>query len=282
MQCMARHGWATVCGVRTTPCAMPARSRHLATLLQRWLCRRACTDSAHLHVAMPQPADDVFETRLFGPYQDALPPPRHVHPGHLVVNKPDLGPEHWVAAGVAECRCGGTSSAVACGRHGGGRGDAERPCRWTESVLGRLLAAPAVAEVCVAGKRTAPLSLRLGARLHSLGLTLLAPPPRLCAKEAALRGYDGPTFFAVPGNHDWIDGLDCFQVGTGLVRTTESRGAGVPARGLRVLPSGPPPHYINPIVPSLPQKHIQHKGWIGGWLMPQVGCRVGRPGVQAR
>ena len=75
-------------------------------------------------------ADDVFETRLFGPYQDALPPPGHVHPGHLVVNKPDLGPEHWVAAGVAECRCGGASGAAACGRHGGGRGDAERPCRW--------------------------------------------------------------------------------------------------------------------------------------------------------
>ena len=39
------------------------------------------------------------------------------------------------------------------------------------------------------------------------------PRRRPCAKEAALRGYDGPTLFAVPGNHDWIDGLDCFQVG---------------------------------------------------------------------
>ena len=53
----------------------------------------------------------------------------------------------------------------------------------------------------------------------------------MCAKEAALRGYEGPTLFAIPGNHDWIDGLDCFQ------------------------------------------RHIQHKGWLGGWLMPQVfGC----------
>ncbi|KAI7840166.1 hypothetical protein COHA_005949 [Chlorella ohadii] len=43
----------------------------------------------------PSPTDEVLETRLLGPYQDALPPPRHVHPGHLVVNKPDLRPEHW-------------------------------------------------------------------------------------------------------------------------------------------------------------------------------------------
>lgn len=79
---------------------------------------------------LPTHTDEVFETRLFGPYQEAFPPPRHVHPGHLVVNKPDLRPEHWVAAGVAECRCGGASGATACGTHGGRRGDAERPCRW--------------------------------------------------------------------------------------------------------------------------------------------------------
>lgn len=26
-------------------------------------------------------------------------------------------------------------------------------------------------------------------------------PRRLCAKEAVLRSYDGPTLFAIPGNH---------------------------------------------------------------------------------
>lgn len=62
---------------------------------------------------------------------------------------------------------------------------------------------------------------------------------RLCAKEAALRAYDGPSLFAVPGNHDWIDGLDCFQ------------------------------------------RHIQHKGWMGGWLMPQVGKAMGLCGAAA-
>ena len=25
---------------------------------------------------------------------------------------------------------------------------------------------------------------------------------------------------------------------------------------------------------TIAQKHIQHKGWIGGWLMPQVGAVV--------
>lgn len=43
----------------------------------------------------------------------------------------------------------------------------------------------------------------------------------------ALRRYDGPTCFLVPGNHDWFDGLETYQ------------------------------------------RHILHKGWIGGWLMPQ-------------
>jgi hypothetical protein len=113
-----------------------------------------------------------------------------------VVNKPDLGPEHWAAAAAAaaaaggECRCGGSgkNGAAACSKHGrgGGGGEAElqRQCR-------------------------------------------------CCAKEGALKSHDGPSFFAVPGNHDWIDGLDCFQ------------------------------------------RHIQHKGWIGGWLMPQVRWQAG-------
>ena len=51
---------------------------------------------------------------------------------------------------------------------------------------------------------------------------------RACAAAQALRLYDGPTCFAIPGNHDWIDGLETYQ------------------------------------------RHIQHKAWLGGWLLPQV------------
>ena len=51
---------------------------------------------------------------------------------------------------------------------------------------------------------------------------------RACAASEALRSYDGPTAFAITGNHDWIDGLETFQ------------------------------------------RFIQHKGWLGGWLLPQV------------
>ena len=51
---------------------------------------------------------------------------------------------------------------------------------------------------------------------------------RACAAAEALRQYDGPTCFAIPGNHDWIDGLETYQ------------------------------------------RHIQHKGWLGGWLLPQA------------
>ena len=46
---------------------------------------------------------------------------------------------------------------------------------------------------------------------------------RLCESAARLRDYDGPTAFAIPGNHDYIDGLETFQ------------------------------------------RHILHKGWLGGW-----------------
>ena len=65
-----------------------------------------------------------------------------------------------------------------------------------------------------------------------------ARPRRLCQKAEALRGYEGPSCFMVPGNHDWIDGLETFQ------------------------------------------RHVQHKGWLGGWLLPQVGARAGGRVVQ--
>lgn len=50
---------------------------------------------------------------------------------------------------------------------------------------------------------------------------------RVCEAVQALRRYDGPSCFAIPGNHDWIDGLETFT------------------------------------------RHIQHRGWLGGWLLPQ-------------
>ncbi|KAK2079809.1 hypothetical protein QBZ16_002204 [Prototheca wickerhamii] len=49
----------------------------------------------------------------------------------------------------------------------------------------------------------------------------------LCRKAAALRRYEGPSAFAIPGNHDWIDGLETFS------------------------------------------RHVLHRGWLGGWLLPQ-------------
>ncbi|KFM24478.1 hypothetical protein F751_3196 [Auxenochlorella protothecoides] len=87
--------------------------------------------------------EETYRTRLFSLYEAALPPPPHVHKGHLVVNKPDVG----------------------------------------------------------------------------RGL--------LCHKATALRRYEGPSSFAIPGNHDWIDGLETFS------------------------------------------RHILHRGWLGGWLLPQ-------------
>ncbi len=59
-------------------------------------------------------------------------------------------------------------------------------------------------------------------------LTCSMPLCRVCAAAQALKQYEGPTAFAIPGNHDWIDGLETYT------------------------------------------RHIQHKGWLGGWLLPQV------------
>lgn len=61
----------------------------------------------------------------------------------------------------------------------------------------------------------------------TLNLTL-GDTRRACLASETLRQYEGPTCFAIPGNHDWIDGLETFQ------------------------------------------RHIHHKGWLGGWLLPQV------------
>ena len=55
----------------------------------------------------------------------------------------------------------------------------------------------------------------------------MGPACRTCQATAALNQYEGPSCFAIPGNHDWIDGLETFQ------------------------------------------RHIQHRGWLGGWLLPQ-------------
>jgi hypothetical protein len=45
-------------------------------------------------LAYPNPSRETFEQRLFVPFQDALPPPPHYHPGAAPV---------WVCAGCTGC-----------------------------------------------------------------------------------------------------------------------------------------------------------------------------------
>ncbi len=45
-------------------------------------------------LAYPNPSNETYETRFFRPYEAALPMPPHVHPGRLVVTKPDLPLPH--------------------------------------------------------------------------------------------------------------------------------------------------------------------------------------------
>ena len=69
-------------------------------------------------------ADETYVQRLFKPYEAALPPPSHVHPGHLVVNKPDLPPQYWEGAGPSNCKC---AQPPHCGLHAGA--EQQRQCK---------------------------------------------------------------------------------------------------------------------------------------------------------
>ncbi|KAK9862826.1 hypothetical protein WJX84_007158 [Apatococcus fuscideae] len=125
-------------------------------------------------LAYPNPSNETYEKRFFRPFEAAMPPPPHVHPSRLVVNKPDLLP---LDSAPATCRCPPSSC---------------------------------------------PTHADLHHNYHSSGHHC-----RACLASETLRQYEGPTCFAIPGNHDWIDGLETFQ------------------------------------------RHIHHKGWLGGWLLPQ-------------
>ncbi|KAK9809330.1 hypothetical protein WJX73_005806 [Symbiochloris irregularis] len=129
-------------------------------------------------LAYPNPSNETYETRFFRPYEAAMPPPPHVMPGALVVQKPDLPSLHSHREAVGGCRKAPSSL---CDKH---------------------------ASACAPDPR------------HTRSC-------RACHAVQALRSYDGPTCFAIPGNHDWIDGLETYQ------------------------------------------RHIQHRGWLGGWLLPQ-------------
>lgn len=70
-------------------------------------------------LAYPNPTDETYEQRLFGPYEDAMPPPAHIHPGNLVVNKPDVPPECWTSstttgAASTAAKVNGGGSVVDC------------------------------------------------------------------------------------------------------------------------------------------------------------------------
>lgn len=56
-------------------------------------------------LAYPNPSDYSYEKRLFRPFEDALPPPRHYHPGRVVLHKPDLPPDH-PAFSLCDCDLG--------------------------------------------------------------------------------------------------------------------------------------------------------------------------------
>lgn len=93
---------------------------------------------------------------------------------------------------------------------------------------------------CVAGGGAACCTTAAGTRASPAaatpsqegGLTRdlrgLSPRSSRTASANALRAYQGPSAFAIPGNHDWIDGLETFI------------------------------------------RYVQHRGWLGGWLLPQV------------
>ncbi|KAH7619432.1 hypothetical protein NADE_006274 [Nannochloris sp. 'desiccata'] len=152
----------------TTAAADTASDNPITRVLPRATCLVHGGDLAY-----PNPSDETYEQRLFKVYEDALPPPAHIHPGNLVINKPDLPPEYWEAADKA-CSCSHSKIMSSSGKENRG-----------------------------------------GVPCHT------------CRKAKVLNVYDGPSAFLIPGNHDHYDGLETFT------------------------------------------RHIVHKGWLGGWLLPQ-------------
>lgn len=113
-----------------------------------------------------------------------MPPPSHVHPGLLVTNKPDLPRPKRDSPPAVGPTCslsrGATGTADKCA--------SRLFCR-------RFL----VTGHCAASAQS------LDSEQPS-GFCFLVP-----CRVAALAQHDGPTAFAIPGNHDWIDGLETFQ-----------------------------------------------------------------------
>lgn len=123
-----------------------------------------------------------------------------------MVNKPDLPPEYWeAAAATTTTKATDTFAAIN-----------------TNNNTGEVL----VDSYKVKHRTQRPSACscinNIGAT-HGTHRTMCSA----CHKASTLAAYDGPSAFFIPGNHDWIDGLETFQ------------------------------------------KHIVHKGWIGGWLLPQ-------------
>jgi hypothetical protein len=183
------------------PCIPPSSIDHqqnssyiapTSTSISRTLPRATCLVHGG-DLAYPNPSDETYEQRLFSVYEDALPPPAHIHPGNLVINKPDLPPEYWEAA--------------------------DRACLSTcpHSKINNSIDGIG-------------LSSGLGSGLGGIGSgeeSQKGVPCHTCRKAAVLNVYDGPSAFLIPGNHDHYDGLETFT------------------------------------------RHIIHKGWLGGWLLPQ-------------
>uniref|UniRef100_A0A7S1T4N1 Calcineurin-like phosphoesterase domain-containing protein n=1 Tax=Tetraselmis chuii TaxID=63592 RepID=A0A7S1T4N1_9CHLO len=127
-------------------------------------------------LAYPNPSDYSYEKRLFKPFEDALPPPRHYHPGRVVVQKPDLPPDHPAFA-MCECDSSDDSS-------DGGLSGCASP---TACSYNAHAAQPSQPDPLPAGHQSSSW------------------------RSKALRRYEGPQCFAIPGNHDWIDFLETFM-----------------------------------------------------------------------
>lgn len=105
---------------------------------------------------------------------------------------------------------------------------------------------------------------------------------------ASLAEHDGPTAFAIPGNHDWIDGLETFQ--RHILHKVKSKPNPLlfPVSGCffrrslccrPALPNGAIMKVDAPCMRLTIRKNLIRvsmadllavaQGWIGGWLLPQ-------------
>jgi len=147
-------------------------------------------------LAYPHPTRETYARRLVGPFEAALPRPAGA-PSGTVVRVPDLPPGGGTAAAAGVARAARVAALLAT---------AAAPCAPGAIPPTALGASPALPPPPPPPGRCADHGGGPGA-LPSPSSSTCGP----CSSAAALAAWRGPAALAIPGNHDWVDGLAVYS-----------------------------------------------------------------------